>query len=93
MIGWGNCDILDTPRDEEGGHTPGVSTASGKRRPGGTGGGGGGGNGGTDDEASNHSSVKEKVIVLQKSFSILVDYLLATKNSNYSSDAKSLMFI
>ena len=93
MIGWGNCDILDTLRDEEEAHTPGVSTASGKRRPGGTGGGGGGGNGGTDDEASNHSSVTGKVIVLQKSLGILVDNLLATKNNNYSNDAKSLMFI
>lgn len=60
MIGCGTCDILDRPRDEDEAHTPGVSTASGKRRPGGTGGGGGGGSGGTDGEASNHSSVKEK---------------------------------
>ena len=83
MIGCGNCDILDTPRDEEGAHTPGVSTASGKRRPGGTGGGGGGGggSGGTDEEASNHSSVKEIAIALQKPLSVMVDNLLATYNN------------
>ena len=66
MIGCGTCDILDTPRDEDRGYNPGVSAASGKRRPGGTGGGGGGGSGGTDDEDSNHSSVKEMVMELQK---------------------------